>query len=107
MYARLNRPTLHNKGFVYYIILMYLDIIWYPFNIGSFIAVWEMYDDIHTRTQDVIKTTVVLVYIMQSNMSAVLSCCDLSCILDMSRILLLTIICEKHVMCVSDDEKDV
>ena len=66
-----------------------------------------MYDDIHTRTQDVIKTTVVLVYIMQSNMSAVLSCCDLSCILDMSRILLLTIICEKHVMCVSDDEKDV
>ena len=104
MYARLNRPTLHNKGFVYYIILMYLDIIWYPF---SFMEIWEMYDDIHTRAQDVIKTTVVLVYIMQSNMSAVLSCCDLSCILDMSRILLLTIICEKHVMCVSDDEKDV
>ena len=103
MYARLNRPTLHNKGFVYYIILMYLDKT--VRNIGSFIAIWETYDDIHTRTQDVIKTTVVLVYIMQSNMSAVLSCCDLSCILDMSRILLLTIICEKHVM--SDDEKDV
>ena len=33
-------------------------------------------------------------------MSAVPSCCDLSCILDMSRILLLTIICEKHVICV-------
>ena len=93
---------------------MCLDIIWQPFNTSlsrhfrfSLIEIREMYDDIHTRAQNVIKTTVVLVYIMQSNMSAVLSCCDLSCILDMSRILLLTIICEKHVMCVSDDEKDV